>query len=194
MSEIRMPFQNDNYLVAETARKNGIPKYRFYRFVHENGFERVARGVYSKEDVLIDELFIISQRCPEAVFSHDEAFYYHGLSDREPFVHTVTVYSGYNAHRIKADGKCKVYYVKKEFLAIGKTIVKDNFGNDIPVYNLERTICDLVRSRNSIERQEFSSVLKAYIARKDKNLNLLMEYSRNFHIENIIRRYMEVLL
>ena len=74
-----------------------------------------------------------------------------------------------------------------------KTTVKDNFGNDIPMYDLERTICDLVRSRNSIEIQEFSSVMKSYIARKDKNLNLLMEYARKFHIENVIHRYMEVL-
>ena len=71
--------------------------------------------------------------------------------------------------------------------------MKDNFGNDIPMYDLERTICDLVRSRNSIEIQEFSSVMKSYIARKDKNLNLLMEYARKFHIENVIHRYMEVL-
>ena len=42
--------------------------------------------------------------------------------------------------------------------------------------------------------QEFSSVIKTYIARKDKNLNLLMEYAKKFRIENVIRRYMEVLL
>lgn len=194
MDKGRMPSLNDDYLTPETARRNGVSKYRFYRFVHENELERIGKGIYSKEDVLVDDLFVISHRCPKAVFSHDEAFYYHGLSDREPIVHTVTIYSGYNAHRIKADGKCKIYYVRKELLDIGKTTVKDNFGNDIPMYDLERTICDLVRSRNSIEIQEFSSVMKAYIARKDKNPNLLMEYAGKFRIENIIRRYMEVLL
>ena len=153
-----------------------------------------TRGVYSKDDVLIDDLYLISRRCSKAVFSHDEAFYFHGLSDREPLIHTVTIYSGYNAHRLKADGKCKVYYVRKDLLDIGKTMVKDSFGNDIPMYDLERTICDLVRSRNSIEIQEFSSVIKAYITRRDKNLDLLMEYAREFRIENVIRRYMEVLL
>ena len=194
MDKVRMPSLNDDYLTPEIARRNGVSKYRFYRFVHENELERIGKGMYSKEDVLVDDLFVISHRCPKAVFSHDEAFYYHGLSDREPLVHTVTIYSGYNAHRLKAGGKCKVYYVKEELLDIGKTTVKDNFGNDIPMYDLERTICDLVRSRNSIEIQEFSSVMKSYIARKDKNLNLLMEYASKFHIENVIRRYMEVLL
>ena len=49
-----------------------------------------------------------------------EAFYYHGLTDREPFVHTLTIYSGYNAYRLIADGSCKVYTVKHELLDIGK--------------------------------------------------------------------------
>ena len=116
------------------------------------------------------------------------------LTDREPLLHTLTVYSGYNTHRITADGRCKVYTVKKELLDIGKIMVQDNCGNDIPMYDLERTVCDLMRSRNSIEVQEFNSVIKAYVARKDKNLNRLMEYAKLFRVENVIRRYMGVLL
>ena len=194
MDEARMLPHDCDYLTAETARHNGISKYRFYKFIHDNELERIGKGMYSKEDALIDDLYIISQRCPKAVFSHDEASYHHGLSDREPFIHTITIYSGYNAHRLKAYGKCKVYYVRKELLDIGKTTVRDSFGNDIPMYDLERTICDLVRSRSSIEIQDFSSAMKAYIARKDKDLDLLMEYAREFHIGNVIRRYLEVLL
>ena len=36
--------------------------------------------------------------------------------------------------------------------------------------------------------------LKNYISRKDKDLNRLMEYGKLFKIDNVIRRYMEVLL
>ena len=77
---------------------------------------------------------------------------------------------------------------------VGKIMVKDNCGNEIPMYDLERTICDLMRSRNSIEAQEFNSVLKAYVSRKDKDLNRLMKYAKLFRVDNVIRRYMGVLL
>ena len=137
---------------------------------------------------------MLHKRCPNAVFSHDEAFYYYGLTDREPLVHTLTIYSGYNTHRLIADGSCKVYTVKRELLNIGKTVVEDNDGNMIPMYDLERTICDLIRSRNRIEIQDFNSALKAYVARNDKDLNRLMEYAKLFRVDNVIRRYMEVLL
>ena len=62
------------------------------------------------------------------------------------------------------------------------------------MYDLERTICDLIRSRNSIEIQEFNSVLKSYVSGKDKDLNRLMEYAKLFRVDKVIRKYMEVLL
>ena len=159
-----------------------------------NNFEQVEHGIYVKKDEWVDELYVLHQRCPNAVFSHDEAFYYYSLTDREPIMHTLTVYCGYNPHRLTADGSCKVYTIKKELLNIGKTFVVDNCGNKIPMYDLERTICDLIRSRNSIEVQEFTSVLKTYVSRKDKDLNRLMEYAKQFRVQNVLRKYMEVLL
>ena len=186
--------QKYRYLTPEIAKKNGISKFKFYRYIQENDLEQVRRGVYAVKDEWVDELYILHQRCPNAVFSHDEAFYYHGLTDREPVIHTLTIYSGYNAHRLIADGGCKVYTVKKELLETGKLTVEDYCGNIIPMYDLERTICDLIRSRNSIEIQDFNSVLKAFAAKREKDLNRLMEYAKLFRVQNIVRKYLEVLL
>lgn len=194
MSKMTELVQNHDYLTPKIAEESGISKFKFYKYVRENGLEPVGRGVYSTGTDWIDELYVLHKRCPNAVFSHDEAFYYHGLIDREPLVHTLTVYSGYNAHRLIADGNCKVYTVKRELLNIGKIVVKDNDGNMIPMYDLERTICDMIRSRSCIEIQDFNSALKAYVARKDKDLNRLMEYAKLFRVNNVIRRYMGVLL
>lgn len=183
-----------SYITPELATRHGLSKFKFYKYISDNDFEHIGHGIYAAKDAWIDELYLLHLRCPRAVFSHDEAFYFHGLTDREPLVHTMTMYSGYNSHRLTADGTCKVYTVKKELLDVGKTVAEDNCGNPVPVYDLERTICDLMRSRNSIEPQEFTAVLKAYVARRDKNLNRLMEYAKLFRVQNIIRRYMEVLL
>ncbi len=194
MGDMEKIMQGHDYITPKTAKKSGISKFKFYKFVKENGLETVHRGIYATGTDWIDELYVLHQRCPQAVFSHDEAFYYHGLTDREPLNHTFTIYSGYNAHRLTADGSCKVYTVKRELLDIGKTMVKDNDGNMIPMYDLERTICDLIRSRSRVETQDFNAALKNYISRKDKNLNRLMEYAKLFRIDNVTRRYMEVLL
>ena len=106
---------------------------------------------------------------------------------------TITIYTGYGTSRMVADG-IKVFTVKKELLDIGKEIVKTSYGHDIPLYNRERTICDLIRSRNRFEIQDFQAALKTYIMGKNKNLNRLMEYAKLFHVDKKIREYMEVLL
>lgn len=180
-------------LLTKNAIEAGISKHALYNFIRDNGFEKAAHGIYASPETWEDENYILSLRCPQGVLSHDEALYYHGLTDREPLQKTITIYTGYGTSRMVADG-IKVFTVKKELLDIGKEIVKTSYGHDIPLYNRERTICDLIRSRNRFEIQDFQTALKTYIMGKNKNLNRLMEYAKLFHVDKKIREYMEVLL
>lgn len=180
-------------LLTKNAIEAGISKHALYNFIRDNRFEKAAHGVYASPETWKDENYILSLRCPQGVLSHDEALYYHGLTDREPLQKTITIYTGYGTSRMVADG-IKVFTVKKELLDIGKEIVKTSYGHDIPLYNRERTICDLIRSRNRFEIQDFQTALKTYIMGKNKNLNRLMEYAKLFHVDKKIREYMEVLL
>lgn len=180
-------------LLTKNAIEAGISKHALYNFIRDNGFEKAAHGVYASPETWKDENYILSLRCPQGVLSHDEALYYHGLTDREPLQKTITIYTGYGTSRMVADG-IEVFTVKKELLDIGKEIVKTSYGHDIPLYNRERTICDLIRSRNRFEIQDFQTALKTYIMGKNKNLNRLMEYAKLFHVDKKIREYMEVLL
>ena len=184
----------NSIVTTKEAKSKGLTKQQLRELVSDKKLDRVGHGLYAPADAWIDELYLLHRRCPSAVFSHDEAFYYHGLIDREPLQHTLTVYSGFNAHRLKASSNVKVYSVKKELLDVGKIAITDFLGNDIPMYNLERTICDALRGRNSIEAQDFSSILKTYVAMPNKDINKLMEYAKLFRVNNVARRYFEVLL
>ena len=132
-------------------------------------------------------------RCTCAVFSHDEALYHYGLIDREPQKRTITVYSGYGTGRL-IKNNITVFTVKRDLLEVGKTTVTTSFGHQIPMYDRERTICDLVRNRSRFEIQDYQTALKTYVARKDKDLNRLMKYAKLFHVDGIIRDYMEMML
>lgn len=193
MYDVKKLIDNTGLIVTENVVSAGINKTSYYDFIQKNGFEQVAHGVYASPDCFEDELYILSLRCPAAVVSHDDALFLHGLTDRAPFKHTITVYSGYGTARLKKDG-IKVYTIKKELLEIGKTTAQTHFGHTVPIYDLERTICDMVRSRSNIEIQDFQAALKAYVRRKDKNLNKLYEYAKLFHVDKLIREYIGVLL
>ena len=193
MMSIENIVDESGILLAKDAIEASIPKHILYRYIKEKKFEKVAYGVYVSPETWEDDLYILSLRCPQGVYSHDEALYYHGLIDREPMQRTLTIYTGYGTSRLVADG-IKVFTVKKELMDIGKEYVKTCQGHEIPIYNLERTICDLMRSKSRFEIQDFQTALKTYVARKDKKLNKLMEYAQVFHVDKKIREYMEVML
>lgn len=193
MNTMRKYIDESGILLTQKAIQDGVKKDSFYRFVAENNFEKIGHGIYLSPDAWEDSTFVLHKRCPQAVFSHDEALFYHNLTDREPMEQTITIYSGYNAKRLKESG-VKVFTVKKELLSVGQIEYQNSFGHKIPIYDLERTICDLVRNRSGFEFQDFQTAIKTYAQRPDKDLNKLMTYAPLFRVENLIRQYMEVLL
>jgi len=68
------------------------------------------------------------------------------------------------------------------------------FGNEVVVYDLERTICDCLRSRNHMDIAILSDALKRYVRRKDRNIQKLMRFAETFQVDRLLRNYLEVLL
>ena len=180
-------------LLARNVMASGISKYDFYQFIRNNKLEKISHGVYLSPEAWEDPAYVLHLRCPQAVFSHDEALYYHDLVDHEPMQQTITVYSGYNTKSLKASG-VKVYSVKKELLNLGLISITNSFGHEIPIYDLERTICDLIRSRSRFDFQDFQSALRRYAIRHDKDLNKLMQYADKLRVQRVLKQYIEVLL
>lgn len=171
----------------------GISKPVFYQYIKANEMEQILHGVYIAKDAWIDAMYLVHLRCEQAVFSHETALFMHDLTDREPVEYEITVKTGYNPSKLKEDN-IKVYTVKRELHGEGIIKMETSFGHWVPVYNMERTICDIIRNRNNTEMQSFQTALKQYVKRKDKDLRLLMQYATKFRVEKILRQYLEVLL
>ncbi len=115
------------------------------------------------------------------------------LTDRTPLFYSVTVPARYNATLLKASG-AKVFFVKRDLYQLGRITMQSSHGNDISTYDLERTICDVIRSRNRIDVQFVNEALKKYAVHKDRDIDQLFTYARQFRIQKIARNYIEVLL
>lgn len=175
------------------ALDHGISKPMFYEYVKTQKMDKVGPGIYLSEDGWVDTMYLLHLRFKKAVFSHETALFLHDLSDREPTQYALTVKTGYNPSRMKAEG-IQVFTVKEDLMRVGVTTLNTPFGNAVPVYDLERTICDLIRSRSQMEMQTVQTALKLYAARRDKNLRALTNYAKQFHVDNILRQYLGVLL
>ena len=184
--------RNSGILKTAQVLENGISKSTFYAYAKQHGLKQVAHGVYVSPDAWTDAMYLLHLRCAQAVFSHESALFFHDLTDREPSPYSITVKTGYNPSSLQADG-IKVYTIK-ELHDMGIVTMNTPFGHPVLVYDMERTICDLIRSRSGIEVQTFQDALKQYAKRKDKDLRKLMRYAQMFHVEKLLRQYLEVLL
>jgi len=88
----------------------------------------------------------------------------------------------------------QIFYVSRDLFDLGITSMNTPHGNQVRTTDLERTICDIVRSRNQIDIQVRNAALKRYVKNKDRNLDQLYTYAKRFHIQSIVREYLEILL
>lgn len=185
--------ENGGIIQTKLAAQHGVSKAMLCKLCKADRIHRIARGQYILPDDLEDELLSISRRSKQIVFSHETALFLHGISDRTPFEHTLTAPSGCTlSASIKAE--CKVYYIKPELFELGKTERPTPAGNLVPCYDLERTICDCVRSRSRLGTETFLATLKAYAAEPKKDLNRLNAYATQLRVAQVLHRYLEVLL
>lgn len=180
-------------LLTSDLAKHGIPRTYLSILEKTGEIKRVSRGVYSSVSAISDEMSGLQSRYKTAIFSHETALYLWDLTDRTPLFYSVTVPTGYNANLLKVGG-AKVYFVKRDLFSLGITTLKSPSGNDVKVYSLERTICDVIRSRNQMEIQFINEALKRYVGKKERNINLLYTYAEQFRIQKIVRTYLEVRL
>lgn len=185
--------KGNGYLQTSQVLENGISKPTLADYVNKRNMERVAQGVYLAEDAWKDELYILHLSNSRIVFSHETALFLHGLMEREPIDISVTVRAGYNASHLRKKG-IRVYQVKPEIEELGITDIQTNFGNTIRAYDMERTICDVIRYKEAMDVQVFQYAMKEYMGSTHKNLNHLMTYAKKLHIESAVRTYTEVML
>lgn len=194
MERIRDILKDQNGVLLTSDLVNyGIARTYLSILEKKGEVHRISRGVYSGADYLVDEMVSIQARYKRAIFSHETALYLLGLTDRTPLFYSVTVPGGYNATSLKMI-RAKVYFVNRSLYPLGNITVKSPHGNDIKTFNLERAICDVLRNRNQIDIQFINESLKRYVGRKEKNIDLLYRYAKQFRINKIVQDYFEILL
>lgn len=189
----KLIIERKGLIITKEVENAGIPRHYLTIFTRENKLDRVSQGVYLTPDALDDEMFRLQARSERAIFSHETALYVHGLTDRDPMEWSVTVPYGYNGSYLRAVG-IKVYTVKYEQYQMGITWGETIYGRPIKVYDNERTICDIIRTRNNMDIAILNESIRRYLDRKDKNIPLLLRYGKELGVHNILRNYMEILL
>ena len=179
---------HNNMITTAQVVALGFSKSLLTKYLKGNLLERSRHGVYILSDTVEDDMYTLSLSSPQMIFSHDTALFLNGLSDRTPFCHSVTIPSNKTVPPSIKD-ECNFYYIKPDLHQLGVIEKKTTLGNIVRCYNAERTICDILRSRNRLDEETVISSIKNYVASAAKDLSLLAMYAEQFRVGKILKNY-----
>ena len=184
---------NNGYVTSMQVTNAGVPRRCLSEMLLSGDIYKIGRGIYALPEVWEDEMYFMQHRYGKGIFSHGAALYLHGLTDRTPSKYAMTFPYGYNPGSAKKQGIAATVTASK-FYEMGITEVASPCGNPIKVYNVERTLCDIVRGQNICDVQLVNPAMKMYTRSKNKNLPKLLDYAKKLRVEPKILRYMQILL
>lgn len=185
--------RNNGYITTKEIVDNGLNKMALKRLCDNRLLKRVSAGYYSLPNMINDDYYKIISKSKNAVFSYNTSLFLHELSDRTPLYFDVTVPRGYGGPLQNID-VVSLHYVDNNILNLGMEIIKSPFGMDIKCYDVERTICDIIKDKNNMDKEIYTKALKWYAEKKDKDMLKLAKYSKKLNIEKEVAEIMQVIL
>lgn len=181
---------NNGYVTSKELSNLGI--HRMYlNIMKEKGMiEKVGNGIYIDSSKIEDSYFVFGLELPNIIYSHMTALYFHGLSIKTPNdKYDITVPNNYFNYKIKNHN---VFYVDREIYELGLIQIDTPMGNKVKAYDMERCICDIIRSKNRMDSEFVKHSVREYIKRKDKDLIKLSKYADKIGIKKEVMDFMEV--
>lgn len=184
--------KNNEIITPAQLEEKGISRVYLSRMEEEGIIERIDRGIYATKDFKYDEYYLFQLKYPKAIFSYNTALYFYEMTERTPIKMDVTVYREYNPHRFK--DLVNVYKVSKELYNLGVTERKSPQGMKVKTYNLERTVCDIIKANDSLDIETRNKAIKKCIKSKEFSASTMFEYAKKMNIYDKVKNYMEAII
>ena len=157
---------NNGYITSKQLTELGIHRMYLNIMVDRGIIEKLDNGIYLDVNKFPDSYYVLNLNLSGIIYSHMTALYFHGLSIKVP------------------DTNDDIY-------ELGLTEVKTPFGNIVRVYDIERCICDIIRSKKRMDNEHIKYSLREYIKRKDKDLVKLSKYADKMGIKKEVMDLLE---
>lgn len=184
--------KNNEIITPAQLEEKGISRIYLSKMEEDGLIERIERGIYVTKDFKYDEYYLFQLKYPKAIFSYNTALYFYEMTERTPIKMDVTVYREYNPHRFK--DVVNVYKTSKELYELGIVEKKSPQGMKVKIYNLERTICDIIKDKDSIDIEIRNKAIKKAIKSKEFNASKMFEYAKKMNIYDKVKNHMEAII
>ena len=182
-------FSNYGYVMTTAQLTAEKLFYRdIQRMLDQGLIEKVRRGYYHwVNDYGASEVIMVKRLFPDAVLCMETALFYYEYSYRTPAEWNIAIDKNASRQRFKIDyPPIRAYRVEPDFLALGEAKGKIDF-QDVRIYDRDRTICDVLRNMNRMDREIFSRAIQRYVNDPKKNIPNPMRYAKILRVQKKVK-------
>ncbi|GHV24158.1 transcriptional regulator [Clostridia bacterium] len=185
--------KQDGFILSNDLTKNKIPRIYLSRMVQNGKLEKAERGIYITPNTWEDDMFILQARYSKAVFSHETALFLHGMTEVTPDRLSITIPNDYSSSTLSRQ-HVRIRTSTKKHYSLGITKKETSYGREVKVYDVERTLCDILKKTSHCDIRFVNTAFRQYINSGNYNLRKLNDYSEILKTKLLIKKYLSVLL
>ncbi len=174
--------------------KLGLFSRQINKLLEEKEIRRIKHGIYELVNKIYPEEVVIARLFPNSVIFLESALMIYGYTDRIPVAWQIAVDKDSEKTQYQIEyPHIDVFYMEPHYLDIGIEFIHVE-EVDIRIFNRDRTICDVLRYENKLEREVFSKAIQRYVKDPQRNIRRLLDYANKLNIKNKVQTYVGVWL
>ena len=193
-NEYKIPKDKMLFSVIE-LKKAGLSHYKINQLVADGILLKLNKKYYENTNYQGEEsdFYYVPAYAPKGVVCLMSAASYYNLTTVRLDAVDVAIQRKAKVSTMPDWPVLSIYYYSDKRFETGIEIIQEG-KNQFKIYDIEKTVVDIVSFREKIGIEETKEVLINYLRRKDRNLNRLLRYAELLKCGEVMKTYLEVLV
>ena len=195
MTDSNIIAKDQMIISIEELKENGLTLYKVNQLVDQGVLRKLNKKFYENTGYQGEEsdFYYAYAYVPTGVVCLMSAAVYYNLTTYRPGAVDVAIGRKAKVSTLPDWPEVNLYYYTDERFELGIETIADG-KNHFRIYDIEKTIVDIVFYREKVGIEEMKEILINYLRRKDRNLNRLVRYAELMKCGDIMKNYLEVLV
>lgn len=194
LNELRLP-EDQMILSVDELKKTGFSYYKINQLVEGGNLLKLNKKYYENTSYQgeTSDFYYVQAYAPKGVVCLMSAAAYYNLTTYRPDTVDVAIQRNAKISTLPDWPALSVYYYADTRFETGIQNVQEG-KNHFKIYDIEKTVVDIVSFREKIGIGETKEILVNYLSRKDRSLNRMLRYAEILKCGEVMKTYLEVLV
>ena len=184
-----------HFLAVSDLLSAGFSYYKINKLVAEGKLIKLNNKMYENTAYSgeVSDFSVVSAYAPKGILCMMTAVRYYALTTYLPDSVDIAIERNMKISTMPEWPSINIWYFPEKRYNTGIVRIADAAG-EYRIYDIEKTVIDILYYRNKVGIEETKEVLRNYLARPDRDLIWLRRYADTLGCKKILGTYLEVLL